>query len=49
MPGRLITDPAEWERITGTPRVRYIIELPPVRPKPMQGTETPKPEPKAED
>ena len=36
MPVRRIVGPEEWERITGTPRVRYIIELPPARPKPSQ-------------
>jgi hypothetical protein len=31
MPGRLITDPAEWEQITGLTRVRWVIELPPAK------------------
>ena len=39
MSGRLIADPAEWERITGLPRVRWTIELPPARPKPPKESE----------
>ena len=34
---RRIVGPEEWERITGTPRVRWIVELPPAkRPRPSQ-------------
>jgi hypothetical protein len=40
MPARIVT-PEEFEKSTGLPRVRYIIELPPARLKPPQKRETP--------